>query len=489
MIRCVFCLLLFVLLSCATAVPIKKSDSEPEILSSEKKQTHQILPPPEFIPAVEELLPLKTRIVSISVRAVPLRDVLYVIAEAAGLNVVMEKGVDPEIPITITLRNVTVENALNAILSSVDYFYSIKKNVVIVKAVDTRIFEFGHPPVIQDYAVDVGGDILGVAAVGIRGAITQKIEVDKEAMKLWDSIEKSIKDLLGGRGEVKRTFSTTRMTGTIAVTGTKKDLEKVEHYLEGLKKTLKRRVIIEARIAEVKLTEELKYGIDWSAIIDLNQSRISIGTERFAPVDAQLPTFQIGVSALDFTALLRALERQAEVRVLSNPRANIMNGQTALLTVGRSIHFISRVDVTVTPPPAPGLPPVTTFTVTTDRLLSGIMLGIVPYIDEHRQIAMTITPIVSDLVKLEERVFGEIGENVIQISLPIVDLRQLSTTVKVMDGQMVVIGGLIQKKDRFEENRVPLLSRIPLVGHLFKKLQKVEENTELVIMLKPTIVS
>ncbi|OIP60151.1 MAG: pilus (MSHA type) biogenesis protein MshL [Nitrospirae bacterium CG2_30_41_42] len=453
-------------------------------------------PPPNFIPVSEELLPLKTRIVSISARDTPLRDVLHVIAEATGLNLVMDKGVNPEIPLTVTLRHISAEDALNIIVASVDYFYSVKDNILTVKAMDTRVFEFGQPPVIQDYAVDVGGDILGGAAgvttttgmaagtTGLRGGVTQRIEADKVAFKLWDSIEKAIAGLPG-----IASFSVNRMTGTIIVTATKKDLERVENYLAAIKKVLNRQVIIEARIVEVQLSETLRYGIDWTAVLEKSGlGRVTVGTEKFATVVTEaLSNFHIGITGRDFTALLNALQSQGNVRVLSNPRVNIMNGQTSLLSVGRNVNFISRVETTTTTA-ATGVLPTTTFTVETSGILSGIMIGIVPYISDTGEITMAITPIVSDLIRLEDKTLGKVGENIIQISLPTVDLRELSTTVRVKDGEMVIIGGLMQKKEVSEDSKVPLLGDIPLIGYLFRSRERLDEKTELVIMLKPTIV-
>ena len=453
-------------------------------------------PPPNFIPVSEELLPLKTRIVSISARDTPLRDVLHVIAEATGLNLVMDKGVNPEIPLTVTLRHISAEDALNIIVASVDYFYSVKDNILTVKAMDTRVFEFGQPPVIQDYAVDVGGDILGGAAgvttttgmaagtTGLRGGVTQRIEADKVAFKLWDSIEKAIAGLPG-----IASFSVNRMTGTIIVTATKKDLERVENYLAAIKKVLNRQVIIEARIVEVQLSEALRYGIDWTAVLEKSGlGRVTVGTEKFATVVTEaLSNFHIGITGRDFIALLKALQTQGNVRVLSNPRVNIMNGQTSLLSVGRNVNFISRVETTTTTA-ATGVLPTTTFTVETSGILSGIMIGIVPYISDTGEITMAITPIVSDLIRLEDKTLGKVGENIIQISLPTVDLRELSTTVRVKDGEMVIIGGLMQKKEVSEDSKVPLLGDIPLIGYLFRSRERLDEKTELVIMLKPTIV-
>jgi len=527
-----FCVL-FLLSACATTEPTKLS-SESGVQSPEKKiyqtpNAEQRTPnaeriTPDFMPVSEELSPLKTRIVSISARATPLRDVLYVIAESTGLNLVMEKGVEPELPVTLTLKNVSAEDALNTIFTSVDYFYSVKDNILTVKVMDTKIFEFGHPSVIQSYTVDVGGDILGGAvagaagttagttgatagttgvtgATGIKGSVTQKVESDKTSFQLWDSIEKTIASLLGTAGGAQRTpqeaapggaqpqpgFSVNRMTGTIIVTATKKDLEKVENYLARLSKMLNRQVIIEARVVEVQLSKSLRYGIDWSAL-DINSlGQVTVKTDKFTSVVSEtLPSFQIGVARWDFTGLLKALQTMGEVRVLSNPKVNIMNGQTALLCVGRNVTFVSRVETTSTAA-ATGVVPTTTFTVYTSSVLSGIMIGIVPYISEAGEISLTITPIVSDLIRLEDRTVGKVGENTIQISLPTVDLRELSTTVKTKGGQMFIIGGLIQNRDRLEDKQVPFLGSIPIIGHLFKSREKIEEKTELIIMLRPTI--
>lgn len=513
---------LFLLSACATTEPAKELSSEekqiPQTKSPELRTKDPGPPPPDFIPVSEELSPLKTRFVSVSARGTPLRDVLHVIAESTGLNLVMEKGVEPELPVTLTLKNVSAEDALNTIFTSVDYFYSVKDNILTVKVMDTKIFEFGYPSVIQDYTVDVGGDILGGAVAGaagatagttgvtgattgIKGSVTQKVESDKTSFRLWDSIEKTIASLLGTAGGAQRTpqeaapgraqpqsgFSVNRMAGTIIVTATKKDLEKVENYLARLSKVLNRQVIIEARVVEVQLSKSLRYGIDWSAL-DINSlGQVTVKTDKFTSVVGEtLPSFQIGVARWDFTGLLKALQTMGEVRVLSNPKVNIMNGQTALLCVGRNVTFVSRVETTTTAA-ATGVVPTTTFTVSTSSVLSGIMIGIVPYISEAGEISLTITPIVSDLIRLEDKTVGKVGENTIQISLPTVDLRELSTTVKARGGQMFIIGGLIQNKDRLEDKQVPFLGSIPIIGHLFKSREKIEEKTELIIMLKPTI--
>lgn len=465
---------------------------------------------PEFIPVTEDISPVKTRIVDIVARNTPLRDVLHVIAEATGLNLVMEKGVAAETPITLTLKNVSAEDALNTIFTSVDYFYAVKDNMLVVKAVDTRIFELGHPAIVQTYSVDVGGDILGgatgsLAAGGtttggtttIKGNITQTSKSDATAFNFWDAIEKSVASILGTTATaapgqtsaIQQSFTINRLTGTIFVTATKRNLERVEQYINTVKKVISRQVLVEAKIIEVQLSEGLKYGIDWSFVNrTMGSGEINITTSGFSSVvPLTSPNINFGITrGASFSTLLQALKQQGEVRTLSNPRVNIMNGQTALLSVGRNVSFISKVETTTTT--AAGATPTTTFTVQTSNILSGIIIGIVPYINENGEISLTITPIISDLIQLQDKIIGS-GTSQTQISLPTVDLRELSTTVKVRDGQMIIIGGLISKKENLQDNKVPGLGDIPLLGEAFKSRDKLESRTELVVVLQPVLVS
>jgi len=180
---------------------------------------------------------LKSKMISISARNSPLRDVIYTVAETTSLNVIMEKGVNPETPVTISLKDMSAGEVLETVLSSVDYFYTIDGNMLSIKLLDTKIFEFGQPSVIQEYSVEVGGDMLGGAKAGssgVSGAVVQKVQSDKDSFKFWDSTEKTIAAILGkGSSEgAPPFFSVNRMTGAIVVTATKKDLARVEQYLK-----------------------------------------------------------------------------------------------------------------------------------------------------------------------------------------------------------------------------------------------------------------
>ncbi|MEW6599579.1 MAG: pilus (MSHA type) biogenesis protein MshL [Nitrospirota bacterium] len=499
------------LISCASAQGTKISAETPApapalTAHSIDRDTQNAPPPgpggpeiPEFVPVMEGLSPLQTRTVSIAARNTPLREVLYIIAETANLNLVMGRDVNADLPVTMTVKDIPVDRALDIIFDSVDYFYSVRENVLLVNALDTEIFELGKPNIVQDYKIDVGGNILsgttsgGAGSTSVSGDVSMKSSSDETAFKFWDSIEKTVATLLtagGGSGQPAGTnFVVNRMAGTIMVTAAKNDLKRVGDYISNLKKVLNRQVLVEARIVEVQLSEGLKYGIDWEAIGQmLADGTTSVSVKNFTNIfTASSSSFEISLfHNTNFSLLLKALQEQGNVKTLSNPRVNIMNAQTSILSVGRNTTFISRVETTTTS--SDGSAPVTTFTVDTNSILSGVMFGLVPYINSDSEITLSITPIITNLVSLDSKTIGT-GDNSVEIKLPTVDLREMSTTVKVLDGQIVVIGGLIDKQEILREAQVPLLGDIPIIGAAFKKYEKTYENSELVIMLIPKIIS
>jgi MSHA type pilus biogenesis protein MshL len=503
--------IIFVLLaftSCAALEQTTRKENEADIITNETlsaSRTQRIMPPaempapqlPDFVPVNESISPLTTKKITISARGTPFRDVLYTIAETANLNVVMEKGVNPDRNVTMTFSDLTVQDALNILFDSMDYFYFIKDNILIVRAMGTEIIEFGQPNVIQEFSANVGGDILsGISSEGgagsLNGEVSMKSTTDKASFQIWDTIEKTMATLLDTKTKRKSglqpSFIVNRMTGTIMVTATKKELKRARDYIANIKKILSRQVLIEARIVEVQMSEGLKYGIDWTAVGEwLGTGTNTLGTKLFTNVvGAADPRFEFNITENDnLTLVLKALQQQGDVKILSNPRLNIMNGQTSMLSVGRSTSFISKVETTTTI--ADGAAPLTTFSVETDSILSGLIFGLVPYVNSEGEITMNITPIVTNLIDLEAKTVGS-ADNSTEIKLPTVDLREMSTTVKLLNGQMIIIGGLIDKKEVLNEDKVPIMGDIPYIGKAFRRVEKTYENKELVVMLIPRIV-
>lgn len=518
-------LLVALLTACASGSKVNKHDAHlikndvprsPAWKVEPKEPAAEPLPPP-FVSMPEEIIPFKTKIVNIVVRNSPLSDVLHIIASASGLNLLTDRDVPLDLPMTLSLRNATAEEALKTVVASADCFYSISNNIIRVESIATRVFEMGHPALINSYSMDVGGNISGA---GMSGAIKSGSAADLKAFDFWGSLDTSLNSILdkkdtpaaapatagdsktaavarSGGGQSQQNITINRLTGTIMVTASRKNMERVESYLDNVKKVLNRQVMIEARIIEVNLNEGLNFGIDWSFLDNVKElgngalntgfGALNMGNTKLSDATATAAgssKFQVGIAKANFQGLLTALKTQGDIKTLSNPKINVMNGHASILTVGTNTSYLSKVTTTTTATAAGNA---ISFTPETSSVLSGMIIGIVPYISERGDITLNITPITSDLINLQDKTFGSAG-NQVTITIPTVALREMTTTVKMRDGQMVIIGGLISKKESTNEEKIPLIGDIPYLGRLFTRTNNTETRSELVLLLRPHIV-
>ncbi len=180
--------------------------------------------------------------------------------------------------------------------------------------------------------------------------------------------------------------------------------------------------------------------------------------------------------------MLDAISTSGTVNVLSAPRLNVLNNQTALISVGRAIPYLQwelRTVGTTTTTGATVYEPVPTVV----RSQAGVTLGVTPQISEDGVTTLHIVPIITDLV--EYRSFSFQNNT---FDVPVIDIRETDTIVRVRDGETVVIGGLIQDKNRDNYSKIPILGDIPFLGKAFSQQIRSSEKVELVILLTLRIV-
>ena len=446
------------------------------------------LPPlAELKPAVaaEKEMPFESKLFSLSTRSAPLQDVLLGMAKEAGLNLVLEKGVDPNEMVSVEVKNLPLKKALCLVLSSSGYFYDLDGNILRIKSLETRLFQFDYPLVSNRPETDIGGDVLGggggagtAGATNISGDFSVEADVDEESLDVWEQIESALKSSEGGEGGLLSEYGNAqinRMGGTIVVTDRRENIQLVEKYLNTLQVSLRRQVDIEAKIIEVNLSEGHEYGIDWEYV-----GKKFNATSALAPTNSAVT---VGWIAGDLTATLDAIATQGTVNVLSAPRLNVLNNQTALISVGRTIPYLQwelRTVGTATATGAAIYEPVPTVVYSQ----AGVTLGVTPQISADGMTTLHIVPIVTDLYDYQTYSFYN---NTFDV--PIMDIRETDTFISVPDGATVVIGGLIQDRNRDDYTKIPFLSEIPFLGKaLFTQQDRSAEKIELVIMLTPRII-
>ena len=293
-------------------------------------------------------------------------------------------------------------------------------------------------------------------------------------------------------------FIIDKSIGLVTVTAKPVNLKRVDEYLSRLKKELFRQIAIEAKIIEVFLSDDSKIGLDWSNVL----KDFSIkGTTSFGnagqvyphlsdPTGTYASTFvsRVVIPDLNFNVLLNALNTQGETHVLANPKLTVLNGQPALISVGKDIAYVKKSSKTST---ISGGSQQDTYTAEPDNVVSGIALGVMASILDDKRVILHLTPITTDLENLNPDgsvKMTSIGNGAIELGLPQVRIRELSTMVQVEDGEMLIIGGLIDSSDAKTGSFAPGLGSIPVVKYLFGVEEKNLQKRELVILLTPKII-
>ncbi len=303
-------------------------------------------------------------------------------------------------------------------------------------------------------------------------------------------------------------FLIDKPVGIITVTTTKAMHERIAKYINSLKDSLYKQITIEAKIIEVQLTKESNIGINWSKVLkkfglsgsvtfgdngqvypfvfnnDAVQGPVTYTnankTAYFKTINPGQFISNISFASRTFDVFLNALNEQGDAKVLSNPKISVMNGQPAFITVGRNVTYIDNIESDLDSDTG-----IVTYTVNTDRILSGIGMALTATVLDGSHVVMNLVPVVSNLQEpIEYRDVGNLGGTV---GLPIVNIREMSTTVKVADGEMLVIGGLISDTKENSGEFAPLLGDVPLVKYLFGSETKTHVKRELIILLKPRI--
>ena len=189
----------------------------------------------------------------------------------------------------------------------------------------------------------------------------------------------------------------------------------------------------------------------------------------------------VTLTGFNFTSFIKALQEQGQTSILSNPKISVMNGQPALISVGRNVTYIKEVKTTVD-----GTSGAMSSEVTTADILSGVGLALSAVVKRDNEIVMNLVPITAELNG--EIQYVEIGQGN-RIGLPVVNKREISTTVKIKDGSMLVVGGLISESDSKDGSYLPGAKNLPYLKYLFGYEEKKNTKRELIILLRPRIIN
>jgi general secretion pathway protein D len=264
----------------------------------------------------------------------------------------------------------------------------------------------------------------------------------------------------------------------VIVFGTPREYAVVEDALRKLD-VPPQQILIEAAITEVGLTDNTSYGVQWNYTSGAtNVGYSTTGTASGSPAiptpAASLPGFSYFYSGSSISATLNALQQHSNIKVVSAPKLLVLNNQTAALQVGDEVPISSGTTT--------NLSNTNSVTSTIEYKDTGVILKITPRVNASGLVQLDVSQEVS-------QVSTAAATTATEQQSPTISTRRIATTVSVRDGQVIALGGLFLTNKTISRNGIPILSQIPVIGALFGTHTSTEARTELIVLLKPHVLS
>ncbi|RUO56452.1 pilus (MSHA type) biogenesis protein MshL [Pseudidiomarina homiensis] len=315
---------------------------------------------------------------------------------------------------------------------------------------------------------------------GLNGMQTNGSSISTQSeTNLWGDLKEIVQGIVG-EGDGRRVVVSPQ-AGLITITALPSELRAARDFLRSAEERLQRQVILEARIVEVALNDNYQQGINWSDLFSLGNASGSIGFGGGA-VESSNGVFGMSLNVGDFSGVLNLLQDQGNVQVLSNPRVSAANNQKAVIKIGEDEYFVTDVSTTT----VTGTATTSTPNIELTPFFSGISLDITPQISDNGEVILHVHPSVVETTEQNKTV--TLNEESFVLPLAQSNIRESDTIVRARNGEIVVLGGLMQTSYSDNESKAPFLGDIPVVGNLFKNKRRTEQKKELVILIRPVVV-
>jgi len=279
-------------------------------------------------------------------------------------------------------------------------------------------------------------------------------------------------------------------TGVVTVRATGRQHEKVQEFIDRVVLASRRQVLIEATIVEVTLGDGYQQGIEWTKVINgatgvgLSVTPASINSNVGSAVKPFTLGYQNKQSNFEINSIVNILQSYGTAKVLSSPRLSVMNNQTALLKVVENfVYFNVKADTTTTA----NVGTTVAVTTTPQSVSVGLVLSVTPQVGDTESVILNVRPSISSVVELKEDPNPSIPAGVKNF-VPQIRTREIESIMRVNNGEVAVLGGLMEDGINWKTGRVPIIGNIPFLGEAFTTRNNAAVKSELVIFLRPVII-
>ena len=417
--------------------------------------------------------------------------------------------IDPKISgtITLNLKNVSILQLFDALHDA--YGYDFEKTAfgfeVLPAKLETRTFHVNYLYIqrstnsnteisssgLSSTPATTTGDVTNMqnnlsstptsqTPVNASTSSTRSQVYTSSVMNFWADLTISLKALVGN--EKGRSVIVNPASGTIVVKGYPDDIRMVQNFLDQIQSSMSREVVLEVKLLEVQLNDSFNSGIDWH-VFGFNQPDNSAFVNGSPDTNAQLTT--ITTTHRSFQNIISLLEQQGNVQTIANPRVLTINNQQSVIRIGTEQFYVTGITDNITNNGIGSV--ITSASVGLTPFFSGVILDITPQISSQGDILLHLHPVISDVSGQKQVI--DLGQNNI-MTLPLAknEMREYDSIVRAKNNQVILVGGLTQNNLNENINSTPGLSKIPFLGMLFRSTYQNSAKTELVILLKPTVI-
>ena len=510
---------------------LKKGAKQPRV----PQEVSEALMPPVELPGGQGAPEEEQPRFDVSATRMPAREFFMSLMKGTPYNIVVHPDVRGTI--SLTLKNVTVDEVLGVVRDIYGYEFEHDKDIykIYPPRLESRIFQVSYINVKRTGSSDIRIATGQLASNGSsngsnNGFNTQagsstttdsgststetsgsSISTTSEA-DFWSDLKVTLDSIVGNADG--RKVIVNPGAGIVIVHALPSELRSVHKFLNEIQSIVHREVILEAKVLEVQLNNKFQSGVNWAALGKVANNSTIIGAQtgggtifntgaseiagnsgnlapgaNFSPISGAASSafggvFSLALNLNDFNGFIELLKTQGNVQVLSSPRISTVNNQKAVIKVGTDEFFVTNVSTTTTTS-AGGQTQSPNITLT--PFFSGIALDVTPQISANGEVILHIHPSVSDVTD-QTKTFTLDGKSQ-QLPLALSSVRESDNVIRAANGQIVMIGGLMQEKTTNDVASVPLLGDIPLFGNLFRHTQQVKTKSELIILLRPQVVS
>ena len=454
-----------------------------------------------FVPKPVAEAPVETY--TVVVNDVPVKELLFALARDASINV----DIHPNVSGLATLNAVdqSLTQILNRLARQLDLRYEIDGDNVSIQP-DTpfvRIYRVDYVNLsrestttnnvstnIASTSTDAGGS--GGGGGGGGGNQSTTTVTSNSNYPFWETLVETIRRLVSGSGvfeglDSEETVIANPSNGVLMVRATGRQHEEVQRYLDEVKASSRRQVLIEATIVEVQLSDNYQAGIDWSNLAADSALTITQAlTGANAAVDlTNPPFFRLDYQSGDISASVSLLKQFGDTQVLSSPKIMALNNQTALLKVVENVvYFEVSTDVSQVQGAQ------NSATTTTAKSVSvGVVMSVTPQVDQSDEVTLIVRPTISRVVDFVPDPNPDLAlAGAPQNLVPEIAVREMESVLRIGSGQLAVLGGLMQDEVDRQSDGVPWLSNSETFGDLFNSRNNQFTKSELVIFLRPWVI-